>query len=72
MKRSTMELGGSDPFIVLEDANLNKAIDAAVFSRLLVNVQGCGCAKRFIIVESLFDAFLAGLKKRSHPSPLVT
>jgi succinate-semialdehyde dehydrogenase / glutarate-semialdehyde dehydrogenase len=63
VKRSTMELGGSDPFIVLEDANLNKAIDAAVFSRLLVNGQGCGCAKRFIIVESLFDAFLAGLKK---------
>jgi succinate-semialdehyde dehydrogenase/glutarate-semialdehyde dehydrogenase len=64
LKRTTLELGGSDPFIVLEDANLDNAIEAAVFSRLLVNGQGCACAKRFIIVESVFDRFLKGITKR--------
>ena len=63
MKRSTMELSGSDPFIVLEDADLAKAIQWAVWSRLLVCGQGCVCAKRFIVVEPLYDAFLAGVKK---------
>ncbi len=63
MKRSTMELGGSDPFIVLEDADLDGAIRWAVWSRMLVCGQGCVCAKRFIVVESLYDAFLAGVKK---------
>ena len=62
MKRSTMELGGSDPFLVLDDADLGEAIKWAVWSRLLVCGQGCVCAKRFIVTESLYDDFLAGLR----------
>jgi succinate-semialdehyde dehydrogenase/glutarate-semialdehyde dehydrogenase len=64
LKRSTMELGGSDPYIVLEDANLEKAIDWAVWSRLLNCGQGCVCAKRFIVVQPLYDRFLAGILER--------
>jgi succinate-semialdehyde dehydrogenase/glutarate-semialdehyde dehydrogenase len=62
-KRTTMELGGSDPFIVLEDANIEKAIEWAVWSRLLNCGQGCVDAKRFIVVEPLYQRFLEGLKK---------
>jgi succinate-semialdehyde dehydrogenase/glutarate-semialdehyde dehydrogenase len=63
LKRSTMELGGSDPFIVLEDANLEKAIKWGAWSRLLNCGQGCVCAKRFIVVDSLYDRFLDGILK---------
>lgn len=63
MKRTTMELGGSDPFIVLADADLDKAIAWAVWSRLLNCGQGCVCAKRFIVVEPLYERFLAGVKQ---------
>ena len=63
MKRSTMELGGSDPFIVLDDANLDKALKWALWSRLLNCGQGCVCAKRFIIAEPLYDRFLAGAQQ---------
>ena len=70
MKRSTMELGGSDPFIVLEDANVDKAIEWAVWSRLLNCGQGCVCAKRFIIVEPLYDRFLAGVLQALRNKPV--
>ena len=63
MKRSTMELGGSDPFIVLDDANFDKALEWALWSRLLNCGQGCVCAKRFIVAEPLYDRFLAGAQK---------
>src|SRR5260370_17366982 len=58
-----MELGGSDPFIVLEDANLENAIKEGAWSRLVNCGQGCACAKRFIVVDSLYDRFLDGIKK---------
>ena len=63
MKRSTMELGGSDPFVVLDDANFGDALKWAVWSRLLNCGQGCVCAKRFIVAESLYDRFVDGIKK---------
>jgi len=63
LKRSTMELGGSDPFIVLEDANLEKAIEWGAWSRLLNCGQGCASAKRFIVVDSLYDRYLDGIRK---------
>ena len=63
LKKSTMELGGSDPFIVLEDANLENAIKEGAWSRLVNCGQGCACAKRFIVVDSLYDRFLEGIKK---------
>ena len=58
LKKSTMELGGSDAFIVLEDAELNKTVEWAVWGRMNNMGQSCVAAKRFIVVESVADQFL--------------
>jgi succinate-semialdehyde dehydrogenase / glutarate-semialdehyde dehydrogenase len=60
-KRTTLELGGSDPFIVLADADLDMAIKWGVWSRMAICGQGCADAKRFIIDASLYERFLAGI-----------
>lgn len=62
LKKSTMELGGSDAFIVLEDADLDTAIPWAVWGRMFNAGQTCCAAKRFIVMESVADEFLARLK----------
>lgn len=62
LKRSVLELGGNDPFIVLEDADLAKAIELAVKGRMTNTGQSCVASKRFIVVDSLATAFLDGLK----------
>jgi succinate-semialdehyde dehydrogenase/glutarate-semialdehyde dehydrogenase len=59
LKVSSMELGGSDAFIVLEDADLEHTVKWAVWGRMYNTGQTCCAAKRFIVVESLADAFLA-------------
>jgi len=59
LKKSTMELGGSDAFIVLDDADLDKAIPWAVWGRMYNGGQTCCAAKRFIVMEPVADAFLA-------------
>jgi succinate-semialdehyde dehydrogenase / glutarate-semialdehyde dehydrogenase len=59
LKPSSMELGGSDAFIVLEDADLDEAVKWAVWGRMYNDGQTCCAAKRFIVVEPLADAFLA-------------
>ncbi len=59
LKKSTMELGGSDAFIVLEDAELDKTVEWAVWGRMNNTGQCCVAAKRFIIVDSIADKFLA-------------
>jgi succinate-semialdehyde dehydrogenase/glutarate-semialdehyde dehydrogenase len=59
LKLSSMELGGSDAFIVLEDADLEHAIKWAVWGKMYNTGQTCCAAKRFIVVEELADKFLA-------------
>jgi succinate-semialdehyde dehydrogenase / glutarate-semialdehyde dehydrogenase len=59
LKKSTMELGGSDAFIVLEDAELDKTVEWAVWGKMNNTGQCCVAAKRFIVVEGLADRFLA-------------
>ncbi len=58
LKKSTMELGGSDAFIVLEDADLDKAVKHAVSGRMGNTGQACTASKRIIVVEPIADAFL--------------
>jgi succinate-semialdehyde dehydrogenase/glutarate-semialdehyde dehydrogenase len=58
LKKSTLELGGSDAFIVLEDADLDKAVRHAVSGRMGNTGQACTASKRIIVVEAIADAFL--------------
>jgi len=69
-KKVVLELGGSDPFIVLEDADLAQAVQFGVASRYLNNGEGCICAKRFLVAEPLFDAFVKAFVERSQALPM--
>src|ERR1700677_2669938 len=74
LKKSTMELGGSDAFVVLDDADLDHTVEMAILGRFGNNGQTCIGAKRFIVVKSTWDKFLprfiAAAKKLKLGDPL--
>ena len=85
IKKTVLELGGSDPFIVMPSADLDAAVETAVASRTLNNGQSCIAAKRFIVAESIADRFTDAfvermralvvgdpMDERTHIGPLAT
>lgn len=64
LKKSVLELGGADAFIVLDDADIDMAVDAGVAARLNVAGQVCNAAKRFLVHEKIADEFLRKLTSR--------
>jgi len=63
LKKSVLELGGSDPYLILEDADIENAARLCVTSRLINAGQSCIGAKRFIIADKIYDAFEAEFVK---------
>lgn len=74
LKKSTLELGGSDVFVVLDDADIAKAVQQGILSRLINAGQMCTAAKRFIVQRSVADvfveAFVAGMKSAPMGDPM--
>ncbi len=64
LKKVVLELGGSDPFILLATQNLDEVVEAAADARLDNTGQSCNAAKRFIVAEDLYDDFLSKLTEK--------
>ena len=62
IKRTVLELGGNDPFIVLSDANVQEAARVGALARLNNNGQTCIAAKRFIVIKDIYDDFIKAFK----------
>jgi succinate-semialdehyde dehydrogenase/glutarate-semialdehyde dehydrogenase len=63
LKKSVLELGGSDPFIVLDAEDLGRTVKAATSGRMQNSGQACIAAKRIIVTEDIYDDFVAGLQQ---------
>ncbi len=74
LKKTVLELGGSDPYVILEDAELEEAVATCVTSRLINAGQSCIAAKRFVVVEPLLERFeklfVAQMQARKMGNPL--
>ncbi|HKC08240.1 MAG TPA: NAD-dependent succinate-semialdehyde dehydrogenase [Methylomirabilota bacterium] len=70
LKKTVLELGGSDPFIVLADADVDTAARAAAEARLINSGQSCIAAKRFIAVEAVLDRFIERFKSELAARPM--
>jgi succinate-semialdehyde dehydrogenase/glutarate-semialdehyde dehydrogenase len=64
IKKTVLELGGTDPLVVMPSADLDEAIAAAATARMLNNGQSCIAAKRFLVHEAIADAFESGLRDK--------
>ena len=62
LKKTVLELGGSDPYVILEDADIAKSIQSCINGRILNTGQSCISAKRLIVVEKIYDEFLNGIQ----------
>jgi succinate-semialdehyde dehydrogenase / glutarate-semialdehyde dehydrogenase len=63
LKKSVLELGGSDPFIALDTEDLGRTVKAATMARMQNTGQACIAAKRFIVTEDVYDSFVGGLQQ---------
>jgi succinate-semialdehyde dehydrogenase/glutarate-semialdehyde dehydrogenase len=74
IKKTVLELGGSDPYVILEDADLEDAANTCVTSRLINSGQSCIAAKRFVVVDSVRqqfeELFVAQMRSRKMGDPL--
>src|SRR5947207_1432533 len=72
VKKLSLELGGNAPFIVFDDADLDKAVEGAIMSKYRNTGQTCVCANRLLVQDSVYDAFaskLADAVKKLKPAP---